>query len=1202
MILKRITINRLPGILDRFELELAGQGIQVIFGPNGVGKSSICRAVEALYWPESGSARQTSVSGEFVIGGESWQAEREGNRVRWSRGGESSGSPGFPAPHNANCFFLRLRDLVDTSQDSTEAVATEIRRQMSGGFDLQAISSALFVAVSARRAGNQRTQFRHAAQRVDEEERKQEVLQRSADQLRERESRLREAEAAEKRLAHVERAAALAKRREERSGISRQRGILPDSLARMTGNELDEARKAAHRLGELKQRARTHEAELSSAAGKKKDSRLARPLDEADLAVWGDKADELQRLESQLSGAADELEAARRKLAAAGDAVGGDFVDNAAPTLPKQAELFEFLKSSAELASAIAATKERLQLLGDIDAPEQGERRLEQLRVGCDALRAWLRAPRPAVPAPAFPGKSHLLTWAGSLLILGVALGYLFDPLLGYIAAVGAGLGLAALLPAKAGAAAHRAEAAQATYGELGLEQPDRWDDACVGALLRSLESKASEREAAMVRSRYRSADMKPLQQRESELNERCEALKARREELKAVLGLPGLSSDAELVDIVRALDYLRGVSGEYQAVGARVRSLSGRYADQLQELGDILDTHGETTPEETAFIKAAVNRHRGQCASSVSDAVHAADHAAFVKSRVKRLTRRSESLDRALAQENGARQRLAENAADQETSRAALAQVYDKAGVDNGDERSLALLLEKLPEYRELSSKMEALENHNELERAALVEAGKADLVEMRPEALERHAVELEQLASDAGRLRDEIANTRASMEQARDSDTLQKLITAREEERASLREMRGQALLNAAGTLLLGEVEQEFERTRMPRVFEKAREHFSNFTFHNYELQLDAGSGPPRLCAQDLSCRQRRELEELSDGTRAQLLLAARLAFAGEVEQGRVLPLFLDEALDQSDPQRFAAIVVSLGRVAREQGRQIIYLTSDPLDVDRIRNALDDAAGEFAEPINLGDVRTGQSSVGDAAALALPPAPSVRAPAGLTPEEYGAALGVRPFRPAQGFEFQHLFYVLWDDLELLYACLTSGVERAGQWSLVADTPLARKLASPGIEPDQIGSRIELLEVFCEAWNQGRGKLVDQDALAKSDAISGRYLEDVVEIAKELDGHPERILGALSARNDQRLRGFRSSSVEQLRNYLIEHEYLDDRPVLDESELQLRCMASPAANALSRGIAAECLRRWWEWTRAHSVAGLQSGQDCESR
>ena len=50
MRLKRLAINRLPGISQPFEIEAAGAGFHVVFGPNGIGKSSICRAVEGLYW------------------------------------------------------------------------------------------------------------------------------------------------------------------------------------------------------------------------------------------------------------------------------------------------------------------------------------------------------------------------------------------------------------------------------------------------------------------------------------------------------------------------------------------------------------------------------------------------------------------------------------------------------------------------------------------------------------------------------------------------------------------------------------------------------------------------------------------------------------------------------------------------------------------------------------------------------------------------------------------------------------------------------------------------------------------------------------------------------------------------------------------------------------------------------------------------
>ncbi len=78
---------------------------------------------------------------------------------------------------------------------------------------------------------------------------------------------------------------------------------------------------------------------------------------------------------------------------------------------------------------------------------------------------------------------------------------------------------------------------------------------------------------------------------------------------------------------------------------------------------------------------------------------------------------------------------------------------------------------------------------------------------------------------------------------------------------------------------------------------------------------------AGPERRFAVDQKTGEGKGLDKLSDGTRAQLLLAARMAFSEEVDQGRTLPLFLDEALGQSDPVRYEAIVRSLGRVAKDQ-----------------------------------------------------------------------------------------------------------------------------------------------------------------------------------------------------------------------------------------------------------------------------------------
>lgn len=343
-----------------------------------------------------------------------------------------------------------------------------------------------------------------------------------------------------------------------------------------------------------------------------------------------------------------------------------------------------------------------------------------------------------------------------------------------------------------------------------------------------------------------------------------------------------------------------------------------------------------------------------------------------------------------------------------------------------------------------------------------------------------------------------------------------------------------------------------------------------------------MGSGAEAAELIAIDLQSGEGLGLEELSDGTRAQLLLAARIAFAEEVEQGRTLPLFLDEALDQSDPARYEAIVRSLGRVAEDQGRQIFYLTSDPADVGRIQHALAKEQCNVPAVIDLGLVRRNAASVSGPSALHVEPRPPVPSPNGLSADEYGATLGVPPLDPSRGYADQHFFHVLWDDLDLLHEFLSHGIERAGQWRTVLGTALADKLGAHSKSPEEIAHRSDLLEIFCEFWSQGRGQPIDREALEDSDALTDRWFDNVVEIAKELGGDPEKLLDALRAREDERLRGFRSNSLDKLEQYMRENGYVDERPVLDDEELRLLALASPAATHLPEGIADECLNRWW--------------------
>ena len=107
MKLKWLRIARLPGIDQPFEIESPGPGVHVIFGPNAIGKSSICRAVEAVYWADRGPTERISVSAQFELDGEEWRAEREDSRLRWRirrRRQGTSGISSLPQP----TLFLSL--------------------------------------------------------------------------------------------------------------------------------------------------------------------------------------------------------------------------------------------------------------------------------------------------------------------------------------------------------------------------------------------------------------------------------------------------------------------------------------------------------------------------------------------------------------------------------------------------------------------------------------------------------------------------------------------------------------------------------------------------------------------------------------------------------------------------------------------------------------------------------------------------------------------------------------------------------------------------------------------------------------------------------------------------------------------------------------------------------------------------------------
>lgn len=1157
MKLRRLAIQRLPGIDAPFAIDHLGDGFHVIVGPNGIGKSSLCRALRALLWKEPDPADRVAATALFEQDGELWAVERDGSRHIWQRDGADSDSPSLPAAYLSNCFFLSLRDLLDISADAGRTVATEIRLQMSGGFDLEGTAQSLFASASGSRFGrNEQKRIAGIDQEIRQAESGQGQLAAREAQLAELDARAAEAAVAQRRLGHYDLAIGIQDLRDELSQVKADLASLPEALARMTGTENKQIDQRGVEL-EKKCRLRSEaEGALEEAGNAAAATRLEEPLDPATLATWRGRADSLAEKERSLGDAREKLQGCQESVAEASRAVGGS--GEATPTidLAGDTDLFTFLSEASGADRARNVIDQRLRLLEGRALSDNDRRRLELLRQAVVPLRSWLRAPDPEVArdAKGRPLRKRLVFTVASLMGAGMALGIAIHPAFALLTAAGMGLALALWLIRSGSDAGHAREASRHDF-PAGVEPPSSWTIDAVTQRLREMESALAELEAASMRARDRGVERADLENQRRDVEKQQSILEGRRQDLAARLGLLDIPPTAELVNMARALDQLRRTRVAERDAAARVEAIQEDHRSILLAIAGALTAHGEAEPSDAASARAGTDN----------------------------LSRRSQDLREAQREQENARTTLGQLEGDISSIEGIIAGIYREAGLDTGDRAGLERLLADFERYSDLKIKRDGYKTSIGLDETKLASAGESDLAGRDRASLKTEKRHLEDQAGALEKLRGDIAEIRAQVDQAREGHSVEDLLAERSDALASLRDRQEEAMRAAAGRFLIEAVQREHETNQMPRVLERARNLFETFTHQAYELQVarddaasfiaikaDTGIGQPP--------------NELSDGTRAQLLLAARLAFAGEAEQGNRLPLFLDEALDHSDPVRFRAIARSLGRMVEDEGRQIFYLTNDPTDTRRIQEALKEEGCAPAEIIDLALVRGRAESVPGPDALYVEPLPGVPDPAGETPESYGAALRVPPLDPRREHIAQHLLYLLWDDLPLLHRLLENRIVRVGQWALLSRSraALARRIKADGGTGAQLDARADLLEAFCRAWCEGRGRAVDREAIAQSDALSERYLDAVVEIARELDTDGGRLIEALRARSDKRLQGFRSRSADSLESYLVDEGYVDSRPILEESDIVARAMAIPAARNLPEQVVARSLHLWW--------------------
>ena len=112
-----------------------------------------------------------------------------------------------------------------------------------------------------------------------------------------------------------------------------------------------------------------------------------------------------------------------------------------------------------------------------------------------------------------------------------------------------------------------------------------------------------------------------------------------------------------------------------------------------------------------------------------------------------------------------------------------------------------------------------------------------------------------------------------------------------------------------------------------------------------------------------------------------------------------------------------------------------------------------------------------------------------------------------------------------------------------------------------------------QAVEEFIRSWKKGRGKPVDREVLKESGAVSGSFIEEVTQLAKEANGEAERIIEAL---RDGEVSRFRAGKMDELEQFFEENGYIKPMDPLEPEEIRIRVVEALIKSGVPREQASE--------------------------
>lgn len=1116
MKLVRLAIRQLPGIDPGFSVDNIDPGVNLVTGPNAIGKSSLVRALRYLVAPAaSGDPLALSLEADFR-NGEALTASRNGSARVWKREGEVVDPPALPDRDSLHCYWLTMENLVHAGEDDQRLIK-QLHQALAGGYDLKALRAGVFER-KPRVGQTESKSLQDARAALRGVEADYAELQKREQRLPELEAEIEKARSARTEHEALERALQLLERRREYREAEAVLASFPAGMDRLDGHELQRLEKLEAERERLT-RERDHEHHRRSEAEQRlEETGLAEACpDESELDTYRKFIDNAEHRRSDLDRARDQRAQLRAEEEEALQELGSDQPPVLDPDAISRAEtLAQELQQARHARDEIAA-----RLHEASETPDEAE--TERHRRGVEALNHWLGA------------SGHRGGWHAGItaMVGGVLAGMLAGfastdvAIIGGVVAV-LGLGVSVVL-ARDRTRPH----AQHSFAEQQLTPPSGWTESAVREHLVALE-----RELDRLREAYRRAlSAEEDRVRLDQAQRRLDDLENQKQELANEIGFDPALTAAGIDRFVRLVDAWSRARKRRAELDQQIRSGESRVCEAQEAVQRFLTQWGLEVTDQAPALDAALEELRGRTREAV-EAERERNEAA----------RNLERLEGEL------------RARDQE-----MEEVYQGARLESGERRALEERIEQLEHWKTARQRLRDLDRQSRELREALAdrqalieraEAGEREALEAERDRTAHLADQLESWVSEHGRL--ENAIQQAGMDQR-----LEKRLAEVEQTRAVLEDHLHAQCFAEAGQFLLDDLEAEHRSEHEPEVLADARERFRLFTHHGWDLELRDED----LKARDLQQNELRELTDLSSGTRMQLLLAIRLAWTRRLEKSHEpLPLFLDEALTTSDETRFAAVADSLNTLANQEDRQVFYLSARRHEL----GLWEQLTGVRPHHIDLAGIRLYNRDI-TTTDYSIPEQNPLPVPAGQTVEEYAANLGVPPVDPTADPGQLHLFHLMRDDLDWLYYLMEHWrLHRLGQLELFLKTDTGRRILPDAEERLRLWARCQTARVWFTAWNIGRGQPVDRGVLEDSGAVSETWIERVTALAEQYNRDAKRLIEGLE---NKEVKGFQKQKIQELREYLEANAYISDEQALDREARERRTLMDAGEQANSEEI-----------------------------